>query len=193
MASSARLKKLIFSNEGINENIEEIEHTVYAKVDNFDFLENFKAPIKQEQWGLKGEVNGVVFQVRSRKELSTEGVLYTIATKIDIPGIDGVWELEKDVDIEHFIQIKELSEKGMIKDRYCVPINGTDMIWEIDIFYDTNGTRVPWVKLDLEVHSRLVELPELPFDYIEFIGEQRTEEQEKLLTDLYGKYFLVTK
>lgn len=88
---------------------------------------------------------------------------------------------------------KRIAERGMIKTRYTFPIEGTDYCWEVDVFDGPNGPH-EWVKVDLEVDNVDFEIPELPIKLEGLIRDNpanRTEEQQKLISELQERYMTV--
>lgn len=179
------------------EAIEELEYEVYVKLTDFDQLKKAKRTEHQEQWVIKlnkGEALGV--KVRTRKVVAESQVKYYLTTKLDLEGSQASWELEEEATRLHHDEIMNLADTGMIKERYFFPIDGTDMVWEVDVFRDAHGDMVPWVKIDLEVDKLLPELPPLPLDYSEGVFSQkgeRTEEEDNLIHELYTKHFIIFK
>lgn len=175
--------------------IEEIEYIFFIKVDNFDELLKFaKRKEEQEQWSFLLTKDKLENAVRARKKISDGEISYELCSKIYIPGIDGKWEVEQDCERMHFDIVKENAEFGMIKDRYYFPIDGTDMVWELDVFKDKDGNYVPWIKVDLEVEQRLDKIPEMPIHYVECVMNQpgqRTKEEDELVSKLFGEYYLI--
>lgn len=176
------------SLEGSDEALEEIEYMFYLKLEDFSQLEKAKYKEKQYQWSIKFAKDNLESIVRVRKTVSGSETKYILTSKVDIYGLDGKWELERDVEEHHYTALYELAENGMIKDRYFFPIDGTDLVWEIDVFSDEEGNPNPWVKVDLEVNKRLATIPEFPVDYSEAIINQKEEwtpEEKKFVGNFY--------
>lgn len=186
------------------EALEEIEYMFYLKLEDFQQLERAKSSEKQYQYSLKFSKPGIDSIVRVRKSACTDGfklsedgkishdsltnVKYEVTSKVDIHGLDGKWELEREIDEHHYSTFYELAENGMIKDRYFFPIDGTDMVWEVDVFEDAEGNPMPWVKVDLEVKQRLAKIPEFPITYSEAVINQReayTDKEKEFVDNFY--------
>ncbi len=188
----------VVSAEGISDAVEEIEYDFYIKVDDFDQLASAKSMVEQEQWNIPFIKTSITAEVRVRKCVCPTGTTFELTNKINIDGLDGKWELERDIERHHFEEIKALSKQGMTKNRYYYPINGTDMVWEVDVFFDDKGKPIPWVKIDLEVHSRLsaADIPPLPITGSQVIMAQRgerTAEEEALVNKLYKQTYVRRK
>lgn len=181
----------------------EIEHVYYANITDLSFLEGV-AVEHQEQWAIvipKTEDNKCKGNIRVRAThdgASESDWNYIFTTKTFDLGAVGKTEVELTTTKDHFEQFKLLAEKGMRKDRYVIPIEGTDLKWEIDFFLTQDskfGERKyhPWVKIDIEVTSANTVIPEFPFPTNRIITEpfgKRTEEDERLVTSLYDDEFV---
>jgi len=182
----------------------EIEYVYYARLSNMEDLKNATSQEHQEQWELKfpkTDLNGGSGSVRIRKTIETgKEPEYVLTTKTVANKQDDKIEVPIPATEAMFDQFKLLAEKGMIKDRYFFPIEGTDLVWEIDCFLKPKGKigvgpYYDWVKIDLEVSSRKEKIPQFPLATEELITKpygKRTEAEEKTITDLYDKEF-VTK
>ncbi|MBE0438289.1 MAG: hypothetical protein IBX57_00785 [Gammaproteobacteria bacterium] len=178
-----------------NEDIDELEYEIYLKVSDFKQLKNAKYSEHQEQWQMRFNKGPLAVKVRSRKCIRDGDIKYYLTTKLDLEDVDAAWELEDEVTRLHYEEIRDLSDNGMIKERYFFPINGTDLVWEVDVFSDDNGEFIEWVKIDLEVPHRLAKLPELPIEGTEVILAQkgeRTEEEINLIDKLYSEHFIIS-
>jgi hypothetical protein len=81
----------------------------------------------------------------------------------------------------------------MIKDRYFFPVDGSDLVWEVDMFLKPEGGYFDWCKIDLEVTNREDPIPPLPIEFANIITNQtgeRTEEEEARVRSLYDVEFL---
>lgn len=176
----------------------ELEHVFYGRLTDFSALEKAASKVHQEQWTIKAESTDAMLYgggVRARKITSadSEEPCYVICIKNFEKGKRGVLENEFEVSADAFEQIKRIAERGMIKTRYSFPIEGTDYCWEVDVFEGPNGPH-EWVKVDLEVDSVDFEIPELPIVLEGLIRDnpaQRTEEQQRLISELQERYMTV--
>lgn len=180
-----------------NDALEEIEYIFFLKLEDFDQLKNAKSKEFQEQWSVlfkddRGLLENVV---RVRHTTSTEDDRYVLTSKVNIASLDGKWELEQPVERFHFDELKQVAKEGLIKERYFFPVDGTDLTFEVDVFYNNEGVPFEWVKVDLEVERRLGKLPDLPITYVEAILEQPEEYSEKQKTfvrNLFRNHYTVS-
>lgn len=177
------------------EEVEEIEYMFFLKLEDFEQLENAKRSERQEQWGMNFKRQGVENNLRIRR-ITEDGEApdqFVLTTKINFPDIDGQWEIERDVERQHFDIVKDNADTGMIKKRYFFPIDGTDMVWEVDVFYDDWGRPCEWVKVDLEVPQRLKDLPEFPLEHTDAITngpQEYTPAERRLVKKLFRDHFI---
>lgn len=182
--------------------VRELEYMFFFCIADPKVLEGIPTKAKQEQWQLlinKSQENLKGGIIRVRKSVSDDGVQFTQTYKLfdSEPGRD---EIEHEVAQEIFEAHRALCGKGQSKTRYSVAIDGTDglgpggsgLVWEIDVFRDSEGKVIPWVKVDLEVARELKEIPKFPFDHTHAILNQRGQRTEaedaqvrKLLDDEY--------
>lgn len=182
----------------------EIEHTFYARLSNPDDLKTAASQEHQEQWEFKvpkTEKNGGSGSMRVRKTVIGQNPAEYVFTVKTLASRDGD-KIEVPVPTTEamFCQFRLMSEKGMIKDRYIFPIEGTDLKWEVDMFLKPGGKigigpYHEWCKIDLEVTSREATIPVFPLATEQLITApygQRTPEEEALVTGLFDSQF-VTK
>ena len=140
-------------NEG--KAVREIEHTIFARLLNFEQLKSATHAEVQEQYIVsvdKTEANAGEGQIRVRKITDRSGnTRYEMTTKNVVK--DGKVEVTIPTTEENFTQIKVLSNLSMLKHRYTFPIKGTDYKWEVDAVPDGNGGYFPWVRAEIEVKS----------------------------------------
>lgn len=175
----------------------EIEYTFYARLSNQDEL--FKAARKEheEQWELKidkTDQNASKGSIRIRKTVEDgKEPVYVITTKIPVPGTDDKDEVPVPTTVAQFEAFRYMCERGMIKDRYFFPVDGSDLVWEVDMFLRPEGGYYEWCKIDLEVESRDDPIPPLPIEFSSIITNQngqRTPEEEQRVGALYQVEFL---
>jgi hypothetical protein len=160
--------------------VKEIEHMFYGRVSSpADLLKATTVEI-QEQWGIwqdKTDKNAGCGSIRIRKSIIkdiVDGVIqedsartqYVQTTKIKTSDGAAI-EVPVAATEDGFKAIKLLAESGMVKHRYCFPIAGTDMKWEVDAFpiigSDMSSTTYyAAVKIDLEVTSKEIPIPPFP-------------------------------
>lgn len=174
----------------------EIEHVIYAKLLNVSQLEKATSKTYQEQWNMyipKSMENAAQGSIRIRKVVENENTEYHLTTKVK-KGDDKL-EVTVSTTEDNFMQFKFLAPDGLIKDRFCFPVENSELVWEIDMFMKPDGSYHEWCKIDLEVKDKSIELPPLPIQFSEVIlpkgfgREQPDEEAEVLIADLYANCF----
>ncbi len=128
------------------------------------------------------------------KQVQYELTLKTVDTHSDSAGKD---EVELDVTEAVFDSFKRICTAGMIKTRYCFPVEykGHALTWEVDVYTGPDGQPVPWCKLDLELPEHLDGYPPFPVELGEVFDVQpkdRTAEQRAFVDRLMQDYFLQT-
>lgn len=183
----------------------EIEYVVYARIPDFGILHRALGSESQEQWEIKimhSVGNAGAGRIRVRKTADKNGITYALTLKVRQNGKREDGLITPQVDISHAIAcdqqtleiMKNLSEGGMIKERYFFPTDH-GLTWEVDVFLKPDGTRFDWVKMDLELKpgmKALRELPALPEGFVEAIVNQhgqRTDEEEQKIQMLYRTVF----
>jgi hypothetical protein len=179
----------------------EIERVIYVRVKDFGFLERANGAERQEQWSIKVEKtddNAGSGSVRVRKSTNLRepgaAVQYVLTSKLDIGQMGSSAETPEQSSLDQFNIFKYLASKGMLKDRYYYPIEGSDLSWEVDCFPKPGAMYHEWVKIDLEKWPRGKELPALPMEFLEMMdgseGMQTDESKEKI-SKLYEEIFLI--
>ncbi len=196
-------RELIVAIEEVSDGkaFREIEHTFYARLTNPGDLAQAASQEHQEQWELKfpkTAQNGGNGTVRIRKTITSDGVSEYVLTTKTVASLEGD-KIEVPVPTTEpmFAQFKLMSEKGMIKDRYHFPIDGTDMVWEVDMFLKPGGQigigpYEDWCKIDLEVKDRNAAIPAFPLATQQLITApfgKRSSEEEAIVTELYSSSF----
>lgn len=178
----------------------EIERVIYVRVKDFGFLDRATGAERQEQWSIKipkTDSNAGSGSIRVRKSINLREpgapVQFVLTTKLDIGNKGSSAETPEQSSLDQFNVFKYLADKGMIKDRYYFPIEGSDLQWEVDCFPKPGEMYHEWVKIDLESWPRGKELPALPMEFVEMMdgseGMQTPEAQEKI-GQLYETMFL---
>ena len=169
----------------------ELEYVFFLKANDLSQLDRCTSEEMQEQWTIFIEpttYNPNKGQVRVR---SIDKRKFILTSKVVQP--DGSRnENELEVTKEFYEQFKLLAPDGFRKRRCRFPVTGTDLVWEVDLFYDHNGNPVDWVKLDLEVPEPLDSIPEFPITYSQAIVNQpgkRTMEEEVIVRQLFEKEY----
>lgn len=167
----------------------EVELTVYGEMVDITHLEQASSNVRMEQWNLpESESEECRTKARIRAVNDRRWIL-TTKTKPKTSA-DGVVEVECDISRDMFNSLRNLSHSGYMKTRYYYPIPNTGLQWEVDVFYGTDGSAHPWVKLDLEVPSLDIELPPWPFPMRHIIidGGNDTDYQDRsIITRLWNE------
>lgn len=185
---------------------QEIERVFYARLEDFTQLQQAAGFEDHDQWEIdiaRSERNASSGRIRVRKTTSEQGdVDYVLTSKIKMAGM--VPEDHANLEVPtpssqaQHEQFKLLADKGMIKRRFFFPVSGSELVWEVDVFF--TGKKAiqpelryrPWVKLDLELKSPNQAVPPLPMKFAEVIGHEseRTEKQNEIVDWLYENEFL---
>lgn len=175
---------------------DEMEHVIYGKIADFAQLQKSAGMEKQEQWEIKlpkTAKNATSGTMRVRlTQVEGQPDEYVFTTKTPMP--DGTSKVETPLpsSVAHFLQFRMMAESGMRKDRFHFPVEGTDLVWEVDVFPKADGTYHDICKIDLEVSDLSAALPPLPIDIIDPISApygKRTPEEEALVTMWYDTIF----
>jgi len=178
-----------FSSEGVNI---ERELEVYALLADLNELKQAASVEKQEQYGIVPATGtGHKGSTRIRKTSKGSEVNYVHTTKVLLKDGSNL-ETNKESSEEMFIAFKALANDGMLKDRFLFPIEGTQLVWEVDVFPQPDGSYAPWVKLDLEIPEglRLQAIPNLPFNTKKTVFKNRKDPNTtEFIGRLYDQYF----
>ena len=183
----SRLIKIPGFNLGVESEVigkpnRELEYTIYAELKDMTALQ--KAPMveEHEQWRLPLQKDG---RVKTRLRL-INGRRFTMTAKQTQEGVDGCLEITNDITDVMFQMLKAMAVDGYKKTRYSFPIAGTDKKWEIDVFLDKMGKPHNWVKIDLEVDKKPIDLPPFEIPVGRFIVEGHANpEEEKWVRKLW--------
>ena len=192
------LNRIVLEEESTGVADKEIEFVIYARMTDPDELKNAASMEHQEQWEIrieKTEENAGKGTLRVRKTwLDGQEPVYTRTSKVVLNKETGdKLEIVQPSNQDEFNLFKFLSSKGMIKDRYNFPIVGTKLVWEIDCYPKPDGGYYDWVKIDLEVTDRNIQIPEFPISLEDVIlpeDKGREPGQGEKITELYDQYFL---
>lgn len=185
----------------------ERERVIYARLSDFSQLNNAVSVDSQEQWQVKlpkTNNNSAKGTIRVRKviplsktdkgfEFTATGVdstQYVMTVKAERKADDRL-EVPLPASKDMFDLFKLLAENGMYKHRFHFPIDGTELVFEVDVYPKEDGTYNNWVKIDLELKDVSVDIPELPFKVEEIIYDTTEDpEQKKKINELYETIFL---
>jgi hypothetical protein len=187
----------------------EIEKVFYAQ---FDDLEAIKAQsVRWEdhiQYELKFQSDTFVkdsLRQRIRAVMDQSGgVAYINTVKARGYGVRSMipYETENYSSRSAFLQYVSASARGMVKRRYVIPLEGTPLEWEIDLFYRPIDKRAgdkeidlfyPWCKIDLEAKEGFIlkTEPKLPEMFYNVKTNETAAPGE--IGKLYDDYFLWKK
>lgn len=197
----SRIVRIALEEQSDGVAVKEVEHVLYARLASLDVLKAAKSMEHQEQWEVKipkTDLNASPGQTRIRKTVK-DGTNPDFVLTVKTPGGDKEGRIEVSIPATEamFTQFKLLSEKGMIKDRYFYPVDGSDLVWEVDMFYKRgsqpgSGDYELWCKIDLEVVDLSAPLPPLPEGFLDVISApygKRTDAEEARVTALYQNEF----
>jgi hypothetical protein len=186
----------------------ERERVIYARLTDLNELSNATSVDSQEQWQIKlpkTENNAAKGTIRVRKVMplmitdagimhrkpTDDSTQYVITVKTERKADDRL-EVPLPASEDMFNLFKLLAENGMHKHRFHFPIEGTELVFEVDAFPKVDGVGYhDWVKIDLELKDITVDIPELPFKTLELIYDNTQDpEQKKKISELYDTIFL---
>ena len=174
----------------------EIEHVFYGRVTNLEELKNATAKENQEQWEIKipkSDGNGGTGRVRIRKTTASDGnIEYVMTTKTaEDDGSDT--EVPIPTTQANFEQFQRIAEAGMIKDRYSFHIEGSSLVFEVDMFIKPEGGYHDWCKVDIEVSDLNAPIPPMPItldNLIDSNPNNQSDSDRAQITALYAHAFL---
>lgn len=174
----------------------EKELVYYGKIVDLDELKKADRKESQEQWEIrsKDDSNAYGGCVRIR---CINGKTYILTTKTFKPDkghlSETETELPEEVGKNMLEEFKKLSSGGMVKTRYFYDVPDSDLVWEVDVYYDEKGEPRTWCKIDLEVSDLRVARPELPItlkEVREIPAKNRSEDDQRFLERLMDREFI---
>lgn len=198
MSSSLLYRSLALEEDQVDGKIaNEIEHVFYARLTDPSQLDLAKSKESQEQWEIKipkTDENAAQGRMRVRKIVipGHADPQYVFTTKLTY-GVGKSKEVSLPTTVDQFEAFKTLASAGMIKTRYNFPVEGSDAIWEIDVFQKPEGGNFEWVKIDLEVKNINDPVPNFPIDLANIIDGRpdfHSEDEEAKIRSLYSTEFL---
>ncbi len=174
----------------------EKELVYYGKIVDMGELEKADSKEEQEQWEIrsKDDTNAYGGCVRIR---CINGKQYILTTKTFKPEKGHLSETETELPAEvgknMMEEFKKLSSGGMIKTRYLFKVPDSDLVWEVDVYFDDKGEARQWCKIDLEVNDLRVKRPELPIqlkEVREIPAKNRSEDDQRFLERLMDREFV---
>lgn len=207
-------KNRLFSVISMEEDVQdgklfrERERVIYARLKDMTVLNKAAKADSQEQWMIKiakTNNNASKGQIRVRKVIPLEktengfntnivndnknNIQYVLTAKAERSADDRL-EVPTPVTKDMFDLFKLLADNGMIKDRYHFPIEGTDLVFEVDAYTKAEGGYHEWVKIDLELKDVMVDTPPLPFEVEEqILNTTEDKEEKKKISELYETVF----
>jgi len=179
-------------NENYKERMEK-EYVFILQLKDPAQLERAYKKCKIEQWQFKSasraQPNSGVIRARS---FDDKKFVLTTKRYVDVSSFKTSIENEIEITKEIFEDIKYLSPSGNIKVRHYFKIDDK-LQWEIDIFYNDDGSIFPWCKADLEVVDELKIIPDFPIDALDVIPLERTPKQKEFVKKLYVEKFYIYK
>lgn len=202
----------------------EDEIVFYAVMKNPEGLKLASDKESQEQWEIKRRRGRVRIRKTTKADLAPTFEL-TFKTKSENAGIQGSIEEPFACEEAMFKAFKNLSDQGMIKDRFYFPVKSVqvtnesgkqdivveDVFYEVDVFFNEDGSYNENVKIDLEMNKILdklnaqfpnlgefnlnVKLMDLPFQPTNVLisDSNTTEETKEKISQLYDAVFLTKK
>lgn len=174
----------------------EKEVVTYGKIVDFDDLKKADRSEHQEQWELRTKDDSHKYNgcIRIR---CIDKKQYILTTKTYQAEKGDLMETEVELDAKTGVNIleefKKLSNGGMIKTRYFFKVAGSDLVWEVDVYYDEKGNPREWCKIDLEVTDLRHKRPELPIRLSqarEIPPKSRTESDQRFVERLMNREFI---
>lgn len=156
---------------GLGSKEKEAEYGWVCKIVDAEFLSKSTGYVDIEQWGFfvnKTESNKVSAKQRVRKTTDKNGnveYVLTIKTKlINIESDNYSVRNEYNIKINEtmFNIVKFMSDSGEFKRRYTLPIEGSELTFEMDAYFKEDGKLSDYVRFELEVQESLKNVPSLP-------------------------------
>lgn len=165
----------------------EKEYVWYGRLTNPSELAKAISKETQKQSAIKGSGG----TIRVRETIAMGQLRYTLTAKA-YKGFGDADECSVPVSKDLHEVFKAISGESMDKIRYTIPIEGSDLKWEVDVFIDAQGNPKEWVKIDLEVPEETNEWPPLPVTLADTIfggNNEYTPEQKAKLDELFATVF----
>lgn len=165
----------------------EKEYVWYGRLTNPEELKKAASQETQKQSAIKGKGG----TIRVRETTGMGQVRYTLTAKA-YTGFGDAQEVSSPVSKDMHEVFKSISGESMDKIRYTIPIEGSSLKWEVDVFIDAQGNPKEWVKIDLEVPEETNEWPPLPVTLADTIfggNSEYTPEQRSKLDELFATVF----
>lgn len=203
---SSLIEDMVFPSSAPSFEADSHEYEIEFYLENFD-LEQVRSMASshegQEQWGTfvpKCAENDSSASIRVRRTIHPDGKeTFVFCTKTE-GGEKGKVEVEEASTAEQLNQFRRFCTQGLVKTRYNIPgqlKDGTDVLWEVDVFMNSKGKVVPWAKIDLELEAQRpqgIEVSDIPFNHDSLImvtPEQKANgnPNAEKIAKLYETYF----
>lgn len=174
----------------------EKEIVTYGKIVDFDELKKADRKEEQEQWEIRtrDEKNLYSGCIRIRCLNGSKYILTTKTFKGEKGNLmETEVELPADVGVNMLEEFRKLSTGGMIKTRYFFDVPDSELVWEVDVYYDEKKNPRTWCKIDLEVPDLRIKRPELPIQLNgarEIPAKNRTEDDQRFVERLMDREFV---
>lgn len=170
---------------------DEIEDVYYARIKTPAQLEKADSKIEQKQSNVRGKLKGSQIRVRMA---TVDGVTKYILTgkKPQTNHPQALDEVSSEVSSDMFDIFLAVSGEYQHKTRYEFPIEGTDLKWEVDVFFNSKGEVCEWCKIDLENPPETT--PAFPIDLEDVIfskTRQYSAKQQQIIDDLYHNQWCI--
>lgn len=202
----------------------ETEIVLYARIHNFDNLKLAQKKESHEQWTVVAPYGKVRVRKTTLPELAPTFEV-TVKTRDSKMGISDGDEDNLPCAEGFFESFKAIASEGMIKDRYEFKaasvsmktdageedLNANDdVVFEVDLFKNKDGSYCEYVKIDIEVHRLMerlaqkgidtkdsdfdISVRQLPLKLTDVVrGDDKSETTRAFIRDLYSKYFITKR
>ena len=202
----------------------ETEIVLYARIDGFDNLKLAQKKESHEQWTVSAPYGKIRVRKTTLPELAPTFEV-TVKTRDSKMGISDGNEDNLPCEEGFFESFKAIASDGMIKDRFEFKASrvsvktesgeqnidaSDDVVFEVDLFKNADGSYCEYVKIDIEVHKLIERLSEkginstdadfdidirnLPLKLSEVIrGDDKSESARARIKELYSKYFITKR
>ncbi len=169
----------------------EREYCFIARITDMELLKRAIRHEQHEQYqielpaepyqSLRMRVRSVTIEGAETKQLTFKALKKgeRFPFELSIPSPDGL-----------FVIVKCLSSrKGMIKSRYVFTAGEDDLkqVWEVDVFFNEDGTPHEWCKIDYEFAAGASALPPFPPEFSDVIDIKTKDPQQRQIVDTLFK------
>ncbi len=172
----------------------ELEYVFFGKIVDFSQLEQADSKEEQHQWEVRAPRSDERKYFGNFRVRKIDDEKYVLCMKVLQDGSDAKDEIELPADKDLFEATAKIATSGMRKTRYNFPVPDSDLVWEVDVYYDAEGKQREWCKIDLEVKKPLEKLPEFPIELTELFTKQpnqRTDDERAFVQKLMDEQFVL--